>query len=125
MKNCIVAIAAIGMALAAAPAARAEGDPVAGERLVKSRCMGCHEHTSERSAVGANLVGVYGRKAGTLPGGIFSRALTESDIVWNEASLGEYLASPTKKVPWTLMAAHDISDAKERDDIIAYLKTLR
>ena len=125
MKHWLVILTLIGLAGALATVARAEGDSVAGEESFKSRCLGCHEHSSKGNALGASLVGVIGRKAGTLPRATFSRALTESDIIWDEKSLDEYIASSSKKVPWTLMSAHAIPSPKERADIIAYLKTLR
>lgn len=125
MKACLVFLTVIGLTGVVAIQARAEGDPIAGEKLFKSHCLGCHEHSSERNSLGASLVGIIGRAAGTLSSGTFSRALTESKIIWDETSLDEYLASPSKKVPWTLMTAHEVSVAKERKDIIAYLKTLR
>lgn len=125
LKNVLIILSAIGFVLGASIQAHAEGDPIAGEVLFKARCLGCHEHNSERNALGASLVGVMNRKAGTLPGATFSRALTESGITWNEASLDKYLAAPSKELPLTLMTAHEIPIAKERADIIAYLKTLR
>ena len=125
MKKVLVILSAIGFGLGTSIQVHAEGDPIAGEGLFKSRCLGCHEHSSETNALGASLVGVMNRKAGTLPGATFSRALTESNITWDEASLDKYLASPSKELPLTLMTAHGIPIVKERADIIAYLKTLR
>jgi cytochrome c len=125
LKDVLVILSAIGMGLAVSIQAHAEGNPIAGEGFFRSQCLGCHEHDSQRNALGASLVGVINRKAGTLPGATFSRALTESNITWDEASLDRFLASPSILLPMTLMTAHEISVANERADIIAYLKTLR
>lgn len=125
MRHWLVFMVLIGLTGVVAETARAEGDPVAGEQAFKSRCLGCHEHSSKANALGASLVDVLGRKAGTLPGATFSRALTESNITWDEKTLDEYIASSSRKVPWTLMAAHEIAVSKERQDIIAHLRTLR
>lgn len=125
MKYWLVLLTLVGLTGAFADKACADGDPVAGAQSFNSRCLGCHEHSSKGNALGASLRGVVGRKAGTLPGATFSRALTESNITWDEKSLDEYIASSSKKVPWTLMSAHAITSAKERADIIAYLRTLR
>jgi cytochrome c len=48
--------------------------------------------------------------------------MKESGIVWDDASLDEYLASPRELVPGTKMAFAGLRKEEERDDVIAYLK---
>ena len=76
------------------------------------------------STLGPNLTGIVGRKAGTGESGVHSRALVESGITWDEASLRKFLAAPTKQVPGTNMPV-DVPDPKQIDDVVAYLRTLR
>ena len=45
-------------------------------------------------------------------------------ITWNDATLRKYLAAPTKQVPGSYMPV-GFPDAKQLDDLIAYLRTLR
>lgn len=104
-----------------AGAALADGDPVKGKAEFQ-RCTGCHVLTGPGFA-GPALAGVVGRKAGSLPGFQFSKALTDSGIVWNEMTLDAFLAAPSKVVPGTNMFSQ-VPDAQDRADVIAYLKTL-
>jgi cytochrome c len=97
----------------------AQGNPKAGE-AVYARCMGCH--ALEFNRTGPKHCGVLGRRAGTAPSYEYSGAMKRSKIVWNERSLDRFLAAPTKVVPGTTMTYAGVPDAKDRADLIAYLK---
>ena len=121
-----MAIASVGTVLMAthlAPAF-AQGNAVAGKAIYEARCAGCHEEGHGQVTLGPSLVGIIGRKAGTQGGGTNSRGLTESGITWDEASLRSYLASPSDKVHGTIMPV-GVKEPRERDDLIAYLASLR
>jgi cytochrome c len=111
------------IALAALPlltlSAQAGGDPAKGEALY-ARCQGCH--SLERNRVGPMHRGLFGRAAGSVPGFAYSRAMKESGIVWDEASLDDFLAHPRETVPGTKMTYAGIADPQERADLIAWLK---
>jgi cytochrome c len=96
-----------------------KGDPSSGEQ-VYARCMACHALTENR--IGPKHCGVFGRRAGTVAGFDYSPALRRSKIVWNEKSLDAFLINPMKYVPGTAMAYAGVPDAKERADVIAWLK---
>lgn len=87
-------------------------------------CAVCHQ-SGQREATGPELVGVIGRKAGTLPGFRFSRALRRAGIVWSEETLREFLADPQATVPGNAMPFAGVPDAAARDDLIAYLASLK
>ena len=106
-----------GLLLAAALAA---GDPVAGEALY-SRCLGCHALEYHRT--GPKHCGLIGRRAGSLPGYDYSPAMKKSGLVWNEKTLERFLADPPKAVPGTTMTYAGVPHARERADLIAYLKS--
>ena len=100
------------------------GNPVRG-KLVFLQCQACHEVTADGpTLVGPHLAGVYGRKAGSLPGYDYSAPLKASGLVWNDANLDKWLTSPSTLVPGTKMAFTGIASPVLRADVIAYLKTL-
>ena len=109
--------AACGVAIAA-PATPA-GDIKAGE-AVYSRCLACHALAYDRT--GPHHCGLFGRRAGSVPGFNYSDAMKRSNIVWNEKTLDAFLANPTKSMPGTAMGYAGVTDKKERSDLIAYLK---
>jgi cytochrome c len=51
-------------------------------------------------------------------------ALKNSGLVWNEATLDQWLTNPSGLVPGTKMF-FKVDDAQSRADIIAYLKQLK
>lgn len=98
-------------------------DAAAGERVFL-KCRACHQiGEGAHNSVGPVLNGVVGRKAGTYPGYNYSEANKNSGLVWDEATLKEYLKNPQSKVPGTKMTFPGLSREKDIDDVIAYLKT--
>ena len=102
--------------------AHAAGDAANGQTLYEARCTGCH--SVDENSVGPAHRGVFGRKAGTRDGYAYSNALKASPIVWNEATLDAWLTEPEKLIPGQLMNVQ-VSDAKARADIVAFLRSLK
>jgi len=50
--------------------------------------------------------------------------MKNSHIVWTEKTLDRFLTSPLKMVPGTAMTYDGVPDAKDRADLIAYLKSV-
>lgn len=103
----------------AASAASAGGDAGRGQRLYQSMCMSCH--SIDYNGVGPAHKGVFGRKAGSAANYSYSPAVKASAIVWNEKTLDRWLANPEKLIPGQKMG-YMVPDAKERADLIAYLR---
>ena len=95
------------------------GDAEAGRALYQARCSACH--ALDFNGVGPAHRGVFGRAAGQAPGYAYSDALKASRLVWNEDTLDRWLADPEKVAPGQRMGVN-VPDAKERSDLIAYLK---
>jgi cytochrome c len=95
------------------------GDAARGKAVFEKRCTGCHAMDGDRE--GPRLAGVFGRKAGTVPGFDYSAGLKNSGITWNEATLEKWLSDPDNLVKDTTMDFH-VPKAQERSDLIAYLK---
>jgi cytochrome c len=87
-------------------------------------CAACHT-TDGSSSLGPSVKGVYGRKAGSLAGFAYSRAMRNSGAAWDENSLDAFLAEPQKAIPGNTMPFGGISDPKQRAEVVDYLKTLK
>lgn len=94
------------------------GDAARGARIYE-RCGACH--SLDRNRTGPRHCGLIGRKAGSVPGFHYSRAMKQSGIVWTPEALDRFLQNPRKVVPGTTMTYAGIKDAQERADVIAYL----
>lgn len=99
--------------------ALAEGDPVRGEIIYKG-CQDCH--SLDENDIGPMHRGVVGRKAGSVAGYNYSSALKNSGIIWTEDNLDKWLTNPQTMVPGAKMYFH-LSDAQDRADVIAFLKS--
>ena len=102
-----------------APAVGGAGDPARGEQIYH-RCQGCHSIDANR--VGPRHAGLFGRRAGSLDDYDYSDAMRASGVVWEEATLDQFLTAPRKFIPGTKMPFAGIPDPQERADLIAYLK---
>lgn len=111
------------LALALAAAGAHAQDAAAGG-MAFQQCAECHSPGTTDNA-GPGLKGVFGRKAGAKDGFDYSPAMKKSAITWDDRTLAEFLANPAKAVPGTSMAYGGDEDAKERADLVAYLKTLK
>lgn len=97
------------------------GDPVIGEREYV-RCVACH--SPQRNRTGPRHCGLIGRRAGTVAGYSYSKAMKESKIVWDAVALNRFLAAPLKVVPGTKMGYAGVKDDAVRGHLIAYLSSL-
>lgn len=107
------------MPASAAAASPTTGDAARGE-LRYARCMACHALAFDR--VGPRHCGLFGRRAGSVPGFAYSAAMKGAGVVWDEATLDRFLSRPLKMVPGSSMTYDGVADAIERADLIAFLK---
>ncbi len=96
-------------ALASSTASAQGQDVSAGERVFKAQCAACHSPLKGKDMAGPSLWGVLGR------GGPFT----------NVAQFEQYLENPKKVIPETTMAYAGLKNPKQRQDLIAYLDTLK
>jgi len=99
-------------------------DVEAGKTAFK-KCALCHTTEAGKNKLGPSLFGVVGRKSAALENFNYSEAMKKFDHTWDEATLDQYLADPRGTVPETKMIFPGIKDKTERDDVIAYLETLK
>jgi cytochrome c len=110
------------VAMAAGPAVSADAD--AGKTAFK-KCALCHTTEAGKNKIGPSLFGIVGRKSATVENFNYSEAMKKFDHTWDEGTLDEYLADPRGTVPGTKMIFPGIKEKTERDDVIAYLETLK
>ena len=93
-------------------------------KSVFAQCVACHA-VNGTNGVGPSLQGIVGRKSGSFPGFRYSHAMKSAGVVWNDKTLDAYIAEPQRAVPGNVMPYSGLVDAKQRADLIAYLKTIR
>jgi len=122
----ILTALALGAGIAIVPAAALAKDAKAGETVYKAKCAMCHGATAKSPpTLGPRLFGVMGRKAGSLPGYNFSPAMKASGLTWNADTMKRYLASPQTVVKGNKMPFPPMASAADRDNVTAYLATLK
>lgn len=101
----------------------AEHPELARGELLSFACRACHGLApGDPSPLGPPLHGMFGRRAGSLPGYDYSQALKDSGIVWTEETLDAWLASPDEYIPGNKMVFAGYRSADDRRALIEYLK---
>jgi cytochrome c len=120
-KNSWAAAAALALAGLASGQAMAQ-DAEAGEKVF-AKCRACHQvGETAKNGVGPKLNGLIGRTAGSVEGYNYSEANKGSGLTWDEATFREYIKNPRAKVPGTKMIFAGITNEKDIDNLVAYLK---
>src|SRR6266436_6394273 len=118
-KLAIMALSAIAWS---SPALAEPCDAARGERDFRA-CAPCHSLEPDRNMTGPSLAGLWGRKAGSLPSfERYSDSLKSSGIIWDDRSLDGWLSDPGRMVPDNEMPFNGIKDARDRADLLAFLK---
>ena len=90
-----------------------------GEKIFK-RCISCHSLTKNK--MGPALGNIFGKKAGSVKGYRYSKAMRKSDIIWNDCTLDQFLIKPRKYIKGTKMRFSGIRKKSQREAVIKYLK---
>lgn len=102
----------------------AGADLAAGEKIAK-RCVTCHSFAKDgANKVGPNLWGIVGAPHAHRADYNYSPAMKSAGGVWTYEALDAYLTTPRAVVPGTKMTFAGLKDAKQRADLIAWLRTL-
>ena len=90
-----------------------------GKKIFK-RCVSCHSLTKNRH--GPALGNIFGKKAGSVKGYRYSKAMRNSDIIWTDCTLDKFLLKPRKYIKGTKMRFSGLKKKSQRDAVIKYLK---
>ncbi|MFQ5354967.1 MAG: c-type cytochrome [Mariprofundaceae bacterium] len=91
------------------------GNAQRGATLAKKKCKVCHYLDSARKKIGPALQGIYNR-APSISGVPYA--------TWDDKAMDEWLTKPKAVKPKTKMRFSGLKKKEDRQDIIAYLKTL-
>jgi len=92
---------------------------VSGEKVFK-KCVSCHSFTKNK--IGPSLGNIFGQKAGSVEGFKYSKAIKNSDIVWDSWDLDSFLKKPRKYIKGTKMMFSGLKKKSHRNALIKYLK---
>lgn len=115
-------------------AAFTPGDPVKGEKAYR-KCVSCHSvEAGETKSAGPNLLGVFGRQAGTAEYKFGTSLIEagEAGLVWTPALVDAYITDPEAFLKEILGVSrvrnkmrYKMKQADQRADVIAYLMSLQ
>jgi cytochrome c len=104
-------------------------DPLAqfrGERgaEVFRACAACHTLTADGgNRAGPTLHGLFGRRIATVAGYAYSEGLKKLDIVWTRETVAKlFEIGPTRYTPGTKMPEQMLTDAADREALVAFLE---
>ena len=95
-----------------------------GERQFRRKCSICHSLTDDGTRrAGPTLAGLFGRKAGSIPGYIYSDSVAGADLIWNDTTIDQLFdQGPEHYIPGTKMPMQRIAAPQDRADLIRFLK---
>lgn len=99
-----------------------DGNSTRGQRAFGA-CAACHSLQPHQNMTGPSLAGLWNRKAGSVASfSRYSSALKSTNIVWNDKTLDDWITDPQHLVPGNEMTFAGIKDARQRGDLLAFLK---
>ena len=115
--------AAAAITMMASPAL--SEDIVKGKKLAK-KCKVCHTlNEGGKNRLGPNLFNILGSPAASVDGYKYSKAMKASGLTWDDTTFTEYITKPKKVVKGTKMSFKGFKKAAQREDLLAYFKTLQ
>jgi cytochrome c len=97
---------------------------VANGKTISVKCEQCHDTSAAKTnKIGPALYGVVGRARATVAGFDYSSAMKGKGGSWTFDELFKFTKSPQSFIPGTKMSFAGLSRAKDRIDLIAFLRT--
>lgn len=104
-----------------------EPPDIARGEVVFKKCVACHDVERARNKMGPHLNGLVGRMAGSVDGFKYSQAMRDAGaagLVWDDAKLKEFIASPKNTVKGTSMRFFGLWSDSDIADVIAYIQSI-
>ena len=102
----------------------ATADVEAGKKAF-AKCGACHTiEPGGANKVGPNLANIVGAPKGHHPDFAYSDAIKQTEGPWTYEALYQFLKNPKAYAPGTKMAYAGSKSAKERGNLIAYLRSM-
>ncbi len=102
------------------------GNAVDGKIVAANHCTVCHTFEEGGKMIfGPNLFDMYGKPAGAIEGYAYSEALLNSGLVWDDVNLDGFLSNPEQFLRGSRARFPGLKSARQRADIIAYMKSLK
>jgi len=119
--------ASLALACLGASVARADGDPTKGKAAFVRQCAICHTaDQGGENRLGPNLFGILGKKAGMVSGYVYTDAFKrQANWEWTADAMGGWVMFPSRMIPGTAMGIFQGVAERDRDDLVAYLATLK
>ncbi|MDH3700491.1 MAG: c-type cytochrome [Alphaproteobacteria bacterium] len=133
-SNALIALI-VGISMFAMGSASAVAGDAAKGKKVFNKCKACHTVKKGKNRIGPSLFGVIGRQCGSVPkarhSSVYKAACAKAPFAWDEKNLDTYLtdgskflsgiAGVKKRSTMTLK----LKKAKDRANVIAYLKSIK
>jgi cytochrome c len=120
MARFIISVAFAAFSVTAASART--GDDDEGQLAFNNHCRTCHTMKEGDNRLGPSLLGIVGRKAGSLNDFAYSPAMANASFHWDEKTLDQFIANPDSVVSGNSMKPYTaLADAEERAKIIKFL----
>lgn len=97
-----------------------------GQQIAQRQCASCHTfNEGGRNGVGPNLHGVVGRNHAAAAGFNYSANMrAKSGEPWGYEALNAFINAPGRTIQGTRMAYAGLTNAQQRADVIAYLRSI-
>lgn len=121
-----IAVVLAGL-LAGTTVAHAAGDPEAGKKVF-AKCGVCHAIEAGKNKIGPSVWGGIGHPVGKAEGFKYSDALlafAAANPKWTPELLDKWLTNPKELIPGTKMIFVGLAKQEDRDNVIAYIDTLK
>lgn len=95
-----------------------------GERQFRRKCSICHSLSDDDTRrAGPTLTGLFGRRAGSVPGYVYSDTVANLGIDWSEDTIDRLFdLGPDHFIPGSKMPMQRIAKPEDRKDLIEFLR---